>query len=1200
MPVAALWRDRDYRPKETKMRIPPDFPVGPLIVLVAAAFWVPLVPDAEGQTSAAAERAALEARQSGPGRIGRIDGPGPFAGLDDVGVITPPRLGGEQRFTVQGTARAERLPPAGSNLPRFPPADAADLDGIFRWRFVGEHGFDLTASSMAFSNDADCDGSPELLIGARRWNRPRSDRYNIPGAAYLVSMADVAAADAVDGTADGVVDLGLVAAQPRSWKLTGHGHQYVGWSVAAGGDVDGDGCGELLIGARADGNFTGAAYVVSASDLPAADAADGTRDGVVEIRRVANQPNSWELTGEARSDNAGESVTFAGDVNGDRRADLLIGAYAYGDDDNRDDNRGAAYLLSGAALESADAADGDIDGRIALASVATQPDSWKLVGEISNRAGASLATANLDSDGKSDLVVAAAGERISGRADVRGGAVYLLAASDLSVIDNADGLSDSVIDLGNVTRGAASWKLIGDFEGHIGISGVTAGDFDGNGVDSVVVSNHEYKSGARYPDVRVVSVVSVADLPSADAADGTEDSIVTLNRTLAGTNSFRLVWEGASSRLSVSSGFKIDGDDLDDLLVGNEDAMGGGCHPEGGFINPGVVVVLSGGRLHMADAADGAADSVVDLSALPLGDGFWKFIGGTFDRLGITTGAGDLDGDGKSDPILGSYIGIVPYADCGSTTGPGSVFVMSNTDMAAADAVDGERNGEIHLDALGVPWQAASAPIVVARFDDRVSVVVAPHFLDYFIYPDTLIKAFQEQYGDVVDFLVVVLNLPANDPRYDWAGTYTDLRQSVSGIGKRVFGFNVYGQNLKGRITLSHFNLGHFPDLLRHEIMHAWAAFVVDAGRPHWGFSSANGVLGGFDPEQLVSLGGGRYTAGRFNLNGNDDRPYSPIELYLAGFVPPTEVPDLLVATDGKWLDEYDGSGNRIFTASDVETWSIERIVQRYGLRVPDWREAQRRFRAAALLIVDDASGAEGTARELSEALRRFSVAGPDGDDASWNFWETTGGRATLRTGPNRAPMAAGVLPDRTLAVDGLLVLDVRAAFADPDGDPLVYTGASSAPQVVAVTVSGAQMRLRGVTEGAATIEVTATDPDGLSAARRFAATVTTSPPFTDDPIVPGVTPVRAVHFTELRSRIDSLRLAAGLTPFAWTDPVLQAGETPVRLVHLLELRQALGAAYQAASRTPPRWIDAAPAAGATPIRAAHLTELRAAVVALE
>ena len=105
---------------------------------------------------------------------------------------------------------------------------------------------------------------------------------------------------------------------------------------------------------------------------------------------------------------------------------------------------------------------------------------------------------------------------------------------------------------------------------------------------------------------------------------------------------------------------------------------------------------------------------------------------------------------------------------------------------------------------------------------------------------------------------------------------------------------------------------------------------------------------------------------------------------------------------------------------------------------------------------------------------------------------------------------------------------------------------------------------------------------------------------FTDHPIVPGVTPVKAVHFTELRTRIDGVRTAVGLGRFAWTDAVLSAGVTRVRIVHLLELRTALGAAYSASGRSAPSWTDAAPSAGRTPIRVAHLMELRAAVVGLE
>ena len=63
-----------------------------------------------------------------------------------------------------------------------------------------------------------------------------------------------------------------------------------------------------------------------------------------------------------------------------------------------------------------------------------------------------------------------------------------------------------------------------------------------------------------------------------------------------------------------------------------------------------------------------------------------------------------------------------------------------------------------------------------------------------------------------------------------------------------------------------------------------------------------------------------------------------------------------------------------------------------------------------------------------------------------------------------------------------------------------------------------------------AEIRVTATDPGGLSATQSFVRVSTTvTGSFTDDPLRPGVTPVKAVHFTELRTRIDALRRTRGL-----------------------------------------------------------------------
>ena len=214
----------------------------------------------------------------------------------------------------------------------------------------------------------------------------------------------------------------------------------------------------------------------------------------------------------------------------------------------------------------------------------------------------------------------------------------------------------------------------------------------------------------------------------------------------------------------------------------------------------------------------------------------------------------------------------------------------------------------------------------------------------------------------------------------------------------------------------------------------------------------------------------------------------------------------------------------------------------------------------------------------------------------------TPAGPARCGVRANRPPAPAGTLPDRTLSPEDTLNVNVSRAFVDPDGDALNYTVSSSAPQVVTARAAGALATLTAVGEGAATIRVTATDPGGLSATLSFTVRVSTtvSGSFTDDPIRPGVTPVRAVHFTELRTRIDAQRRAGGLQAFPWTDPLLTAGVTPVRLVHLLELRSALGTSYAAAGRSAPVWTDAVPTGGTTPIRAAHVTELRAAVLALE
>jgi hypothetical protein len=134
-------------------------------------------------------------------------------------------------------------------------------------------------------------------------------------------------------------------------------------------------------------------------------------------------------------------------------------------------------------------------------------------------------------------------------------------------------------------------------------------------------------------------------------------------------------------------------------------------------------------------------------------------------------------------------------------------------------------------------------------------------------------------------------------------------------------------------------------------------------------------------------------------------------------------------------------------------------------------------------------------------------------------------------------------------------------------------------------------VHLNNVTVGGAarnfTYQVTVIDPAPVP-----------PPTFTDHPLLPGVTAVKKVHITELRSAIGVLRTRYGLPAFPWTDATLTQGVTVVKAVHLAELRTALAQAYTRAGLTPPVFSSVTIAPGVT-IAAEHISELRAAVLAL-
>jgi uncharacterized repeat protein (TIGR01451 family) len=99
---------------------------------------------------------------------------------------------------------------------------------------------------------------------------------------------------------------------------------------------------------------------------------------------------------------------------------------------------------------------------------------------------------------------------------------------------------------------------------------------------------------------------------------------------------------------------------------------------------------------------------------------------------------------------------------------------------------------------------------------------------------------------------------------------------------------------------------------------------------------------------------------------------------------------------------------------------------------------------------------------------------------------------------------------------------------------------------------------------------------------------------FTDDPITTGVTKMKTVHLTELRTAVNLVRAAAGLPAAVLTDPALTAG-TRIKTKHLTELRTSLDQARAALSLIPIGYYDATIPAGST-IKANHISELRDAV----
>lgn len=102
---------------------------------------------------------------------------------------------------------------------------------------------------------------------------------------------------------------------------------------------------------------------------------------------------------------------------------------------------------------------------------------------------------------------------------------------------------------------------------------------------------------------------------------------------------------------------------------------------------------------------------------------------------------------------------------------------------------------------------------------------------------------------------------------------------------------------------------------------------------------------------------------------------------------------------------------------------------------------------------------------------------------------------------------------------------------------------------------------------------------------------------FTNDPLVAGTTTLRAVHITELRTYINTIRARYGAGAYPYTNATLTAASTRITAVDINELQAAVVSAYNLAGLTPPTFTTVV--AGTTTITAARITAIRNAVIAI-
>ncbi len=482
---------------------------------------------------------------------------------------------------------------------------AGGLSSGADWTAESDQGGALFGHSVAGAGDVDGDGYGDLIVGARDFDAGEADEGR--ASIYHGSAAGLAAAAA--------------------WTAeTGQG-AWFGYSVATAGDVDGDGYGDVVVGAIFYDNGQpgeGRAFLY-----------DGTASGL-------STTASWMAESNDEAANFGYSVASAGDVNGDGYGDVIVAAHGHDGD----------LLVEGAAFVYHGSASG------LSSSAAWTAETDQAFARVSAVSGAG----DVNGDGYGDVVVGSYrydnGQTDEGRAFVyhgsstglataaawtaegnQGSAFFGWSVSTAGDVDG-DGYSDVIIgalwhDNGQVDEGRAylyhgsasglsasfAWRVESNRVGaNLGKSVATAGDVNGDGYSDVIVGAHQYSNGESGEGRAFVYHGAPGGLSTSAAWTAESDQ------------------DSAAFGNSVSTAGDVDGDGYSDVIVG--------AHLyDNGESDEGRAFVYRGSSTGLAPSASWTAEGDQESPGANLGD------------FGFSVGAaGDVNGDGYGDVIVGAHL----------------------------------------------------------------------------------------------------------------------------------------------------------------------------------------------------------------------------------------------------------------------------------------------------------------------------------------------------------------------------------------------------------------------------------------------------------------------------------------------------------------------------------------------------------------